>query len=43
MELGSQFFLKYKDKLAASIRDDCFRESVEFPYVIQEQSGDGRC
>jgi len=34
MELGSQFFLEYRDKLAASIRDNCFRESMEFPYVI---------
>jgi len=34
MELGSWFFLKYKDKLSASIRDDCFRKSIEFLYII---------
>ena len=34
MELGGQFFPEYKDKLVTFIRDDRFRESVEFLYVI---------
>ena len=33
-ELGSQFLLKYKDKLATSIRDNRFREPIEFLYII---------
>ena len=43
MELGSQFFPECRDKLAAFVGDNCFRKSVEFPYVIQEQLGDGKC
>ena len=34
IELSSSFFLEYRDKLAASIRDNHFREFIEFLYII---------
>ena len=43
IKLGNQFFLKYKDKLATSIRDNCFRESIKFLYMVQEQLSNSRC
>ena len=42
MELGSQFFPEYKDKLAAFVGDNRFRESMEFLYIIQEQLGNNK-
>ena len=42
MALGNQFFLKYKNKLVTSIRDNYFREPIKFLYIIQEQLGDGK-
>ena len=37
MESGSQFFLKYKNKLTTSIGDNHFKKPIEFIYIIQEQ------
>ena len=42
IESSSQFFLEYRDKLAASIRDNYFRKSIEFLYITQEQLGNSR-